>query len=98
MMSLGYGGALHAPFTAGRVMLKSSPQSKGSFQPIRSAYWENYTYNIEPGMSGGPTYVYVGGQWLILGINVSGYTNYSGSGYRVIDAQAGNFISQHLSL
>lgn len=102
VVSIGYGASLHGSFTGGTIMLKASPSQRGKFQATSQSWWENYSYNIEGGMSGGPTYARVGGQWLILGINVSGrfdeYGRGVASGYRVIDAKAGTFIGQHLSL
>lgn len=98
-MSVGYGGGLHGPYTAGRTMLKSSPVGP-SYEQRAGGFYANFSYVIEPGMSGGPTWVYVNRQWLIAAINVAGFSVSGrpvGSGYRVLDARAARFINRYLA-
>jgi hypothetical protein len=94
VISLGYGAMYHGSETYGLKMLQSS--GRGPFQAIKGqAYWHNSTYLIEGGMSGGPTYTRINGQWRIIAINVSGSSFISG--YRAIDEEAAEFIETYLT-
>jgi hypothetical protein len=91
-VSLGYGSAVHS----GWVQLRS-----GSTQPFHRWYgqwYENASYGIEGGMSGGPVFVLKSSGWFVAAVNVSGPRGVisSGAGVRALDNEAETFITTYL--
>lgn len=92
-MSLGYGAVVHS----GDEMLRSSP-TKGFYQ-VKGSFYENKSYGIEAGMSGGPVFAKSGGKWYLCAVNVSGPVGdvfNKGAGVRVIDNDSSALIKTKL--
>ena len=92
-MSLGYGGEVHS----GEELLRSSP-TRSFFKVVGSLY-ENRSYGIEGGMSGGPVFAKSGGKWYVCAVNVSGPGGNvfnRGAGVRAIDADSAKLIQVKL--
>lgn len=92
-MSLGYGGEVHS----GEEMLRSSP--KKIFFKVYGSLYENSSYGIEAGMSGGPVFAKSGGKWYVCAVNVSGPGGgvlNRGGGVRAIDADSAKLIRTNL--
>lgn len=79
MRAMGYGQDFHN----GAVPLTVTPTE--GFRRRQGAYFENYTYGTEAGMSGGPLFVKIRGKWVVAAVVVSGYYDYSASGVRAVD-------------
>jgi len=100
--SLGYGAQYHD----GKHLLRS--QAGSDYGQVTSAFWANFSYLIEGGMSGGPVVTKTlgsNGEWYVIGVNVAGYYILSsdgstqipiGMGVHVIDSVAYNFITTTL--
>ena len=92
-MSLGYGAVVHS----GEEMLRSSPTK--SFFKVTGSFYENRSYGIEAGMSGGPVFARADGKWILCAVNVSGPAGNifnRGAGVRAIDADAAALIRKQL--
>ena len=92
-MSLGYGGEVHS----GEELLRSSP-TRSFFKVVGSLY-ENRSYGIEGGMSGGPVFAKSRGKWYVCAVNVSGPGGNvfnRGAGVRAIDADSAKLIQTRL--
>lgn len=79
MRAIGYGSDFHG----GAYPLTVTPTV--GFHRVFGSYYENFTYGTEGGMSGGPVFARVRGQWTVIAVVVSGYYDYSGSGVRAVD-------------
>ncbi len=77
--ALGYGLDRHN----GRLPLSVAP-TEGYFR-MKGAYFENRSYGTEGGMSGGPVFGFFRGRLVQLGVVVSGFSDFTRSGIRVID-------------
>lgn len=92
-MSLGYGGEVHS----GEELLRSAP-TRGFFKVVTSLY-ENRSYGIEGGMSGGPVFAKSGKKWYVCAVNVSGPGKNvfnRDAGVRAIDADSAKMIQTKL--
>lgn len=92
-MSLGYGGEVNS----GEELLRSSP-TRGFFKVVAGLY-ENRSYGIEGGMSGGPVFAKAGSKWYLCAVNVSGPGGKvfnRDAGVRAIDADAAKMIQTKL--
>lgn len=87
-MSLGYG----TESRNGRYLMRSAPTL--AYGKFFGAYYGNYSYFIETGMSGGPVFAYTGGGWYVVAVNLSGFSR--GTGVRVFNNGAANFINTYL--
>lgn len=76
---MGYGQDFHN----GTLPLTVKPA--GGFRRVLGAYYENFTYGTEGGMSGGPVFVKSGARWVVAAVVVSGYFDYSASGVRALE-------------
>jgi V8-like Glu-specific endopeptidase len=96
--SLGYGVKVTATGTViqdGRRLLVSS--ATNTYQAVASAFYENSSYLIEGGMSGGPVVTMTvgsGSQWYVIGVNVAGSS--FAAGLHALDSVAYNFIQTTL--
>lgn len=77
--AMGYGQEFHN----GAVPLTVTPSD--GFRRVLGAYFENFTYGTEAGMSGGPLFAKFGDRWVVAAVIVSGYADYSGSGVRALE-------------
>ncbi len=92
-MSLGYGGEVHS----GEELLRSSATKR--FYKVTNSLYENRSYGIEGGMSGGPVFAKSGGKWYVCAVNVSGPGKSvinRGAGVRAIDADSARLIQTKL--
>lgn len=92
-MSLGYGGEVHS----GEELLRSSPTRR--FFKVATSLYENGSYGIEGGMSGGPVFAKSRGKWYVCAVNVSGPAENvinRGAGVRAIDTDAATMIRTKL--
>ncbi|RYD23767.1 MAG: hypothetical protein EOP88_02875 [Verrucomicrobiaceae bacterium] len=92
-MSLGYGAVVHS----GEELLRSSPTK--SFFKVTGSFYENNSYGIEAGMSGGPVFAKKDGLWYVCAVNVSGPAGAvfnRGAGVRAIDDDSANLIRNKL--
>lgn len=92
-MSLGYGAVVHS----GEELLRSAPTRP--FFKVTNAYYENRSYGIEGGMSGGPVFARSDGKWVVCAVNVSGPAGRvfdRGAGVRAVDQDAATFINKKL--
>ncbi|MES2661271.1 MAG: hypothetical protein V4689_21810 [Verrucomicrobiota bacterium] len=92
-MSLGYGAVVHS----GEELLRSSPTK--AFYKITNGFYENRSYGIEGGMSGGPVFARRDGKWYVCAVNVSGPGGNvfnRGAGVRAIDHDAATLIRTNL--
>jgi V8-like Glu-specific endopeptidase len=92
-MSLGYGAVVHS----GEELLRSSPTK--AFYQVTGSFYENRSYGIEGGMSGGPVFAKSGGKWYVCAVNVSGPAGRvfnKGAGVRAIDKDAAALIETDL--
>lgn len=92
-MSLGYGAVVHS----GEEMLRSAPTR--TFFKVTGSFFENRSYGIEPGMSGGPVFARSGGKWYVCAVNVSGPVGFvfdRGAGVRAIDVDSAALIRNKL--
>lgn len=92
-MSLGYGAVIHS----GDEMLRSSPTKE--FFKVTGSFFENRSYGIEAGMSGGPVFARKDGKWYVCAVNVSGPAGNvfnRGAGVRAIDADSAALIRNQL--
>lgn len=87
-MSLGYGGEYHS----GDEILKSAPTQ--AYYPVFGGYWNNDSFLIEGGMSGGPIFAKYGSNWYVCGVNLSG--DNTGMGIHAFNAAADQFIKTYL--
>jgi V8-like Glu-specific endopeptidase len=92
-MSLGYG----AEVNSGEELLRSAPTK--SFFKVATSLYENRSYGIEGGMSGGPVFSKSGRKWYVCAVNVSGPGKNvfnRGAGVRAIDADSAKMIQTKL--
>lgn len=92
-MSLGYGAQIHS----GEELLRSSPTR--AYDKITAGFYENRSYGIEGGMSGGPVFTKSGNNWYVCAVNVSGPGGKvinRDAGVRVIDKDAASLIQKNL--
>lgn len=92
-MSLGYGAVVHS----GEELLRSSPTK--TFFKVTGSFYENNSYGIEAGMSGGPVFARQDGVWYVCAVNVSGPAGNvfnRGAGVRAIDADSAALIRNQL--
>lgn len=92
-MSLGYGAVVHS----GEEMLRSSPTK--AFYKVTGSFYENRSYGIEAGMSGGPVFARSEGRWYVCAVNVSGPAGFvfnRGAGVRAIDRDSSALIRNKL--
>ncbi len=92
-MSLGYGAVIHS----GEELLRSAPTK--TFFKVTGSFYENNSYGIEAGMSGGPVFARKDGKWYVCAVNVSGPAGNvfnRGAGVRAIDADASALIRNQL--
>ena len=91
-MSLGYAGAPYG--TAARIMKSGSI---ARFYQVAGGFYNNPSYGIWEGMSGGPVFVWANNAWWVAAINICGPTNNDSSyaGVRVLDNDAENFIKSY---
>ncbi len=92
-MSLGYGGQVHS----GEELLRSAPTR--SFYRVAASLYENRSYGIEGGMSGGPVFAKSDGKWYVCAVNVSGPGGdvfNRGAGVRAIDNDSAALIQTKL--
>lgn len=92
-MSLGYGAEVHS----GEELLRSSPTR--TFYRVKGSFYENRSFGIEGGMSGGPLFAKSGGKWYVCAVNVSGPGGFvfnRGAGVRAIDSDAATLIGTDL--
>jgi V8-like Glu-specific endopeptidase len=87
-MSLGYGAETHT----GDELLKSAPTA--AYYKVYGGYWNNDSFLIEGGMSGGPIFAKSGSYWYECGLNLSG--DNTGMGIHAFNAAAQQFISTYL--
>jgi glutamyl endopeptidase len=92
-MSLGYGAAVHD----GRTLLRSAPTR--SFTQSYGSWYQNSSYGLEGGMSGGPVFAQSNSSWYVCAVNVSGPSSgavNTGAGVRAIDTDTSNLIRNYL--
>ena len=89
-MSLGYGGERHT----GVDLLRSSPSR--AYTKTYGGYYQNNSYQVEGGMSGGPVFAKSNGNWFVCAVNVSGLASPASVGIRALDSTAQTFINTNL--
>ncbi len=92
-MSLGYGAEVHS----GEELLRSAPTR--TYYKVKGGFYENRSYGIEAGMSGGPVFAKKGDSWYVCAVNVSGPGGFifnRGAGVRAIDDDSATLIDKQL--
>jgi V8-like Glu-specific endopeptidase len=91
LIALGYGAQIHD----GTELL--SVETKGGFEQISDAFYDNRSIYFEGGMSGGPVFVRdTNGALVVTGVVVAGAEDQRGGGIRVLDSTAAAFLREYM--